>query len=270
MKNHPRTFQQFFFLMIVLSLALSGCQYTIERQATRTATALTATAAAWTKTFTPTNTFTFTFTPTITDTPTMTFTPTITETPTITFTATYDFPKVVVNKPMAACLYGPAKSYLWKYDLVQGDKGVVWGRAANSTWLYVKMDRWSDACWLSPFVVDVLGDPKKLLVQSIRLPITDALYKAPTNVRAVRDGDEVTVSWSEVWMTVDDDRGYFLDVWVCQNNLYVWVPTSLPDQYHTEVTFTDQPGCNQKSGGKLYTVEKHGYTSPVDIPWPLK
>jgi hypothetical protein len=43
---------------------------------------------------------------------------------------------------------------------------------------------------------------------------------------------------------------------------------NLPDQYHTSYTFTDGPGCSQPSGGKLYTVEKHGYTSPVDIPWP--
>ena len=69
-------------------------------------------------------------------------------------------------------------------------------------------------------------------------------------------------------MTLDDDRGYFLDVWVCQDGNYVWMPTSLPDQYHTTATFTDQSGCSQPSGGKLYTVEKHGYTTPVDIPWP--
>jgi hypothetical protein len=72
-------------------------------------------------------------------------------------------------------------------------------------------------------------------------------------------------------MTEDDDRGYFMDVWVCQNKNYVWMPIGwqdLPDQYHTSYTFTDQAGCSQASGGQLYTVEKHGYTSPVDIPWP--
>jgi hypothetical protein len=261
-----------FLLLVVISLALGGCKYTAERQATRTAAAQTATATLWTKT--PTVTYTFTpsetLTPTITDTPTLTETPTLTLTETPTFTATYDFPKVVVNKAMAACLFGPAKAFLWKFDLVQGDKGVVWGRAANSNWLWVKFDRWPDGCWLSPYVVDITGDPKKLLVQPIRLPITNALYKPPTNVQTERNGDQVTVTWDEVWMTEDDDRGYFLDVWVCQNNMFVWVPMSLPDQYHASATFTDQPGCSQDSGGKLYTVEKHGYTSPVDIPWPRK
>lgn len=172
---------------------------------------------------------------------------------------------------MAACLFGPAKAYLWARDLVQGDKGLVWGRAPVGNWLYVKMDKLDIPCWVSPYVVDVVGDVKRLLVQQVRLPITNALYAAPKNVVAVRDGDQVTVSWDEVWMTQDDDNGYFLDVWVCQDGNYVWMPTGrldLPDQYQTTYTFTDQPGCSQPSGGKLYTVEKHGYTSPVNIPWP--
>jgi len=238
-----------------------------------TATAQTATAAMWTNTFTSTATFTstYTYTPTLTSTSTPTLTPTITSTPTITPSPTFDFPKVTVNVPNAACLYGPAKSYLWKFDLSQGDKGFVGGRAPVGNWLYVKFERWNDYCWVSPYVVDVVGDVKKLLVQQIRLPITNALYAAPKNVVALRNGDQVTVTWDEVWMTEDDDNGYFMDIWVCQGGNYVWMPVGrleLPDQYHTSYTFTDQAGCSQPSGGKLYTVEKHGYTSPVDIPWP--
>ena len=37
---------------------------------------------------------------------------------------------------------------------------------------------------------------------------------------------------------------------------------------NTSATITDEPGCSGPSEGKLYTVEKHGYTEPVDIPWP--
>jgi hypothetical protein len=32
--------------------------------------------------------------------------------------------------------------------------------------------------------------------------------------------------------------------------------------------FTDETGCAERSNGLLYTVEKHGYTDPVTIPWP--
>ncbi len=173
-----------------------------------------------------------------------------------------------MNKALAACLFGPAKAYLWKFDLHQGDTGFVGGRAYASNWLYVKFDRLNDYCWLSPYVVDIVGDVKTVAIQPVRLWITDVLYSAPKHVKAGRKGDKVTVTWDEVDMTEDDDRGYFLDVWVCQDGNYVWMPTSFPDKYQTSATFTDQAGCSQPSGGQLYAVEKHGYISPVDIPWP--
>jgi hypothetical protein len=117
-------------------------------------------------------------------------------------------------------------------------------------------------------VVDVVGDVNKMLVQKIRLPVTNALYSPPTNIKAVREGDQVTVSWHPVWMTLDDDRGYFLEVWVCQGGYFVWVTGSLPNQYVTQYTFTDGGGCSTPSYGEIRTVEKHGYTDPAPIPWP--
>jgi hypothetical protein len=175
---------------------------------------------------------------------------------------------VTVKVGVASCRFGPSTAYLHAIDLVQGDKGLVWGRAPASTWLYVMMDKALGPCWVAPSIVTVDGDVRRVIVQSVRLPITNVLYGPPTNVRSERQGDQVTVSWDKVWMTEDDDRGYFLDVWVCQGGSYVWVPVGLPTQYETHYSFTDSKGCSQASGGKIYTVEKHGYTSPVDIPWP--
>jgi hypothetical protein len=263
------------FLFIAAGLALSGCGPSPEQQSTMTATSMTASAAAWTQTSTPSLTFTptATSTPTSTSTPTASFTPSITSTPTFTPTLTitpsptFNFPTVTVNKAAAACKWGPAKAHLWAWDLWAGDTGTVHGRAPVGDWLYVWMDRVQKYCWISPYVVDVVGNPKTVVVHQVLLPITNDLYAAPTNIRTERDGDQVTVLWDEVWMTQDDDRGYFLDVWVCQDGNYVWTPTSLPTQYENEITFTDQPGCSEPSGGRIYTVEKHGYTDPADIPW---
>lgn len=256
-------------LILLTFLFLSACGPSAEAQVTMTATAQTATAAAWTETPSPTATFTSTYTPTFTTTPTETFTPSITPTPTITFTPTFDFPKVTVNKALAACLFGPAKAYLWKFDLHQGDTGFVGGRAANSNWLYVKFDRLFDYCWVSPYVVDIVGDVSTLAVQPVGLWFsTTGFYAPPKWVRAARKGDQVTVSWAQVEMTEDDDRGYFLDIWLCQDGNFVWMPTSFPNQYTTSATFTDGTGCSQPSGGQLYAIEKHGYISPLNIPWP--
>jgi hypothetical protein len=271
-------------LIITLTLVFAcACTFPGMAQTSATTLPLTATPAVATETLpstatftatytsTSTATFTLTSTPTPTPSPTITFTPTVTSTPTITPTPTFAFPSVTVNLALAACLYGPASSYMWARDLKAGDTGFVWGRAPVGSWLYVKMDNLDIPCWVSPYVVDVQGDVSTVLVTQPWLPITNALYGPPQNVRAERKGDQVTVTWDDVYMTEDDDRGYFLDVWVCQNGNYVWMPigrTELPNQYHTAYTFTDQPGCSQPSGGKLYTAEKHGYTDPVDIPWP--
>jgi hypothetical protein len=262
--------KHFLIIALLVFMFLSACGPLSALPTSLPSGVQSAATATWAETSSPTATFTMTsrFTPSLTPTPTITFTPTITLTPTLTFTPTFDFPKVTVNKANAACLFGPAKAYLWRFDLHQGDTGFVGGRAAASDWLYVKFDHLPDYCWLSPYVVDVVGDVNTVTVQPVRLWITDALYSAPKHVRAVRKGDQVTVTWDSVDMTEDDDRGYFLDVWVCQGGNFVWMPTSFPDQYQTSASFTDEPGCSQPSGGQIYTVEKHGYTSPVDIPWP--
>jgi len=36
----------------------------------------------------------------------------------------------------------------------------------------------------------------------------------------------------------------------------------------TSLTLTDDTDCDSRSSGKLYAVEKHGYTDPVKIDWP--
>ncbi len=274
------------FLSLISALLLSACGLSVETLAGQTIAAMTATAAAWTlvptltstfsltpsatatNTETPTftTTFTVTLTPTETLTSTYTLTPTLTLTPTKTPSPTYDFPKLMVNE-QAHCRYGPAAAYLHAGDLYAGDKGVVWGRYSNSDWLYVKMDKFNYPCWLAPSVASVTGNISLLAYQQVNLPMS-TLYGPPDGVSASRDGDKVTVTWNSDYMTQDDDRGYMLDVFVCQNGNYLWYPVSLPDQYHTSYTFTDQGGCSQPSGGQLAAVEKHGYTTFVDIPWP--
>jgi hypothetical protein len=69
-------------------------------------------------------------------------------------------------------------------------------------------------------------------------------------------------------MTKDKDRGYLLELFVCQNGAYLWWTDSYEDQYTTSYEVRDEPGCPSPSSGKLYTVEKHGFSEPVDIPWP--
>ncbi len=218
-----------------------------------------------TPTLTPTRTATatITLTPTITTTPTETATPTVTETPTVTLTPTFDFPDVTVNE-QAHCRYGPNKAYLHAGDLYEGDHGLLWNRNYEGSWLWVRFDKLTYACWVSASVVTVQGDVFSVVTYMNPLP-KSALYDAPEWVKAERQGDSVVVTWARVNMTEDDDRGYFLKVKVCQNGYMVDVLAATMD---TGYTFLDEAGCEDDSGGQVYTVEKHGYTDPAQIPWP--
>ena len=253
-------------LFLVACSPIKGDDYLLDKISTNTLPPLpegtTGPMPSSTLTLRPTHTFTQTLTPTIT------ITPTPSATFTVTFTPTFDFPDVVV-KMQAHCRYGPAKAFLHAADLYPGDRGTVRGRFQYSSWLYVKFDKLNYFCWVSPSVVDVNGDITRVYFTKPRLPGPSVLYPPPSNVQAIRDGTQVTVSWSRVSMTEDDDRGYMLDVFVCQQGNLIWWPVGLPDQYQTNYTFTDEPGCAQPSGGVLYTVEKHGYSQPVNIPWSV-
>ena len=196
-------------------------------------------------------------------------TKTPTNPPTETVIPSPEFPIVIVNVAAAHCRYGPSKAYLHAADLYEGDTGFVDGRFLFSDWLYVKWDKLAYHCWVSPYVVNVSGDISSIGyvdVQLWRIPST--LYQAPANVRAFRQGNLVTITWDQVWMTEDDDRGYLIEAWVCQDGAYLWWTVSFDDQYTTSYSVIDDDSCTQSSSGKLYTVEKHGYTEPIIIPWP--
>ncbi len=232
--------------------------------------AVTPTLAPPTETSTPTFTLTpeATVTPTFTLTPTITFTPTITSTPTITATPTFTFPTVTVNK-QAHCRYGPSAAYLHAADLYIGDIGSVRGRAVYGNWMYIKFDKLNYFCWVAPSVVDLSGDISNInRITPDLQSIGSNLYGPPHNVFATRNKDKVTISWDQMIMTTDKDRGYFIEAFVCQNGFLIWWTFSYPDQFTTSYTVQDEAGCSSPSYGQLYTVEKHGYSQPVDIPWP--
>jgi len=94
------------------------------------------------------------------------------------------------------------------------------------------------------------------------------MYGPPQNVTATRDGKNVTITWDQVEMTTDDDRGYLLELFVCQNGAYIWWTDSYPDQFTTSYTVQDEAGCALPSSGKLYTIEKHGVSEAVNVLWP--
>lgn len=245
-------------IILLILLLVSACTPSIQGQSTATATEESTVTPE--PTSTPTRT--------ATSEPTITSTPTIELSPTVTLTPTFAFPSVTVNK-QAHCRYGPSVAYLHAADLYPGDVGTVRGRFIYSNWLYIKFDKLSYFCWVAPSVVDVVGDISSIAYTELHLQtIGSNMYGPPGNLTAIRDGSRVTISWNKVEMTKDDDRGYLLELFVCQDGNYLWWTDSYPDQDSTSYTVKDEAGCPQLSSGKLYTVEKHGFSEPAIIPWP--
>jgi hypothetical protein len=251
-----------FLSVLVLGACNSAPGFLASPTATSTNTS-TATSTP-TPTYTVTPSATPTQTATATQTPTITPTPTITDTPTITPTPTFDFPDATV-KMQANCRYGPGVLYLYSHGLYPGDTAEVHNRNHDASWLWIKPDNLDRHCWVSAIVVDVVGDPFTVTEYYHPLPWT-IWIGPPSNVKATRNGDKVTVIWDPIQYQFPEDlRGYLIEATLCENG----------HRYDTVVatdsasfTFTDKTDCSGASGGKLYAVEKHGYTHPVQIPWP--
>lgn len=258
------------FVILIIGLTLiSGCSNQFSAVSSPTSSPKVTEEATWTPSptvfFTPTPvpTATHTTTPTRTHTSTITPTPTITLTPSITPSPTFDFPDVEALM-QANCRYGPGTAYLYAHGLYEGDRGEVNGRNYSGTWLWIKPENLEWHCWVAASVVNIEGDIGTVVVHRSSLPHS-TLYGPPQNVLATRDGDRVIVSWNAVWMTEDDDRGYLIEATICQNGnmIPLAVQTDRP-----AYEFSDDQNCSGASGGRLYTVEKHGYSDPVVIPWP--
>ena len=250
--------------LVVVALSCAGLPaFLVGCQSVAAAFAPPTSTPTATSTPTRTSTPTATATPTETPTPTITLTPTITDTPTVTLTPTFDFPDVTVSE-QAHCRYGPNKNYLHAGDLYAGDHGELWNRNSNGTWFWVRFDKLWYACWVAASVVDVDGDIFSVVRITTKLPHS-VLYDPPDVVSATREGDDVVISWEPVYMTVDDDRGYFVEATVCQGGQLVFYPIAVDG---TSVTIEDETACDGESKARLYTVEKHGYTDPVSVPWP--
>jgi hypothetical protein len=153
---------------------------------------------------------------------------------------------------------------LYKYGLYDGYQVEIVGRNVLGDWAYVKALGFPDPCWVKASLLEIAGDIFSVDPYYSRLPYS-ALYQPPPGVHAERNGEQVTISWIEVWMTEDDYRGYLIEAWLCQDGHVVF--TAIRSDINI-VNVIDQAGCMEPSSAKLYTAEKHGYTSWVPIPWP--
>jgi hypothetical protein len=218
-------------------------------------------------------TLTLTLTPTLTDTPTITETPTPEISLTPTPSPTYAILRGQVNVEKVSCRYGPGPDYLYLYGMVKGANQDVIGRTDTGTWVLTRARGDNKACWVKTEFLDLNGD-----VMSVEMVYPDKFtllrssqrYLFPWDVAAVRSGDKVTITWkSEARRPGDEESAtsvlYMVETWVCQGGQVIFTPIGA---HVPQVSVTDEAGCTEPSHGRVYFVEKHGYTGPSEIPWP--
>lgn len=211
-------------------------------------------------------------TPTLTETllPTATQTAVPSPTATITPIPTYVVLRGIVNQEHVSCFYGPSKAYLYKYGLLKGNRLDIIGYVADTGYIEVQAIGGDNPCWMNLEWMDVQGDINQ--VQPVD-PLTvkrpwSTRYGALDFVTAARSGDEVTVTWSPMVLIAGDDseqEDYLLEAWVCRSGKLTFVPIG---SYETTATVVDEAGCSEPSFGRIYGVEKHGYTKYLKIDWP--
>ncbi len=115
--------------------------------------------------------------------------------------------------------------------------------------------------------MDVKGDVMSVAPTYIPLP-RSPYYGPPTGAYATWYRNVVTISWYGIDLKPGDDSEqfpYLVEAWVCTDGQIIFTPVG---SYETVVAIADEAGCSEPSHARLYAVEKHGYSQPVEISWP--
>lgn len=168
---------------------------------------------------------------------------------------------------LSNCRYGPGAAYLYKYALIEGSNLEIIGRNERASWLLVRAIGGSNPCWVKADLMEARGEIADLSPAELPLPMSP-YYGPLTGASASRSGSEVTISWHPLVLRPGDDSEqypYLVEAWLCQGGELIFTPIG---SYQTMIKVNDEPGCDPPSHGRVYGVEKHGYTRWIAIPWP--
>jgi len=207
---------------------------------------------------------------TATLTPSLANTLTPTTSPTFQPKQTFTVLRGVVNQEHVSCFYGPSKAYLYKYGLLKGNRLDIIGTIADTNYIEVQAIGGNNPCWMNLEWMDVQGDihsVKPIDPLTINIPWSP-YYPALNWAKATRSGNTVTIDWALLKLRAGDDSEqelFLLEAWVCRDEKLTFVPIGA---YENKVMVLDEPGCNEPSFGRVYGVEKHGYTKYLKFQWP--
>jgi len=182
----------------------------------------------------------------------------------------------VVQAEQVSCRYGPGQPYLYKWGLISGNKVQVLGRADTGFGIWVYVQFGDLLCWINANsrFVELSGDvsslepyyPKKAPLLLFNHP----KFPPPKDVKAVRRGDQVSISWTGYKLAPGDREGpdrpvYLVEAWTCQAGQIVFTPIGA---FEEGVSIKDEAGCSEPSHGQVFVAHVDGYVGPVAILWP--
>ena len=115
-------------------------------------------------------------------------------------------------------------------------------------------------CWVAASGVELNGDLNSVPVVDIPVPTNESV-PPPTGLSAVRNGDNVTITWNAAAAA----EGYLIEAKVCDNGLRIWLAFSTGA---TQITIQDEQTCGSAGKGEIRTFNMLGYSQEVIIPWP--
>jgi hypothetical protein len=253
-------------ILLLVCLTLTACAPAATPLPTLTPTD----AATPIHTMTLTATVTSTVTPPPTETPLPTPTPSPIETATPSPVPVVESLDATVATNILSCRYGPGPKYLYLDGLREGWKLKLIGQTGGNDWVWVQGTK--NNCWVSVKFLKINGDFKTLpVVYPDLAKLPHSPYYSPTTVlSATRDGNKVTVTWLGIPVSPGDYEDenmfiYIIEVWRCESGQLIFDPLA---SNRETVSFMDESGCAQPSHGRVFVQDKHGYTSPAEIPWP--
>jgi hypothetical protein len=172
------------------------------------------------------------------------------------------------------CLYGPATYFTYKTSFPAGQQVEVVGRSEDAAWVNIEEVGGWNSCWIQAGQAQLQNTRvEDLPMVSPLLPKNEYEFGSPTTTSAKRHGDEVTVSWKAVYMSLDEIQGYLIDAYVCQGgqpiHLPVFVSKTFAENTGTiSVQIKDETGCSVPSTAHIVSIGRRGFAEWEKIFWP--
>jgi len=153
---------------------------------------------------------------------------------------------------------------------VGGSNLEIIARNDLGTWALIQAIGGDNPCWVKAELMEIKGNI--FTTEPVPPDIIQAwspYYPPLTGVSAIRDANKVAIFWHPLTLREGDDSEqvpYIVEAWVCQEGALIFVPVG---SYGFAAEVIDEPGCFETSHGQVIAAEKHGYTRPVVIQWPV-